>query len=136
MTLSLVRGSSKDDLSQATPPQQPTCLASSGRASDTCGRRHLDSPPWKLTSLKTFQEESIPRPSSRGRTCPVNHLSYHDIPMYPSMLISPTFQNHVDRQEWLNLLPSDMYFIPLDFNPFKAHVIAQSSGKRLDPPLF
>ena len=76
VTESLVRGSSKDDLSPATPPQQPTCLASSGRASDTCGRRHLDSPPCLLTSLKTFSEESIQAKSSRGRTCQVNHLSF------------------------------------------------------------
>ena len=58
VTISLVRGSSKDDLSPVTPPQQPTCLASSGRASDPCGRRHLESRPWKVTILKrrAFQD--------------------------------------------------------------------------------
>ena len=51
-------------------------------------------------------------------------------------VIVPQFQSqsHVDRQEWLTILTLDIPFIPLDFNPVKAPVIAQSSGKPLDPP--
>ena len=72
VTISLVQGYSKDDFPPVTPPQQPTCLASSGRASDPCGRCHLESRPWKLTILKSLQEEIIPRLSPRGRTLSVN----------------------------------------------------------------
>ena len=136
MTPSLVRGSSKDDLSPTTPPQQTTCLARAGSASDTCGRGHVESPPWKLTSLKTFQEESIQRPSSSGRTCPVNHLSLF-YPMY-HLCDCPQFQSqsHVDRQQWLTFYPPTYSFNPLDFNPIKAPVIAQSSGKTTNQPLY
>ena len=93
------------------------------------GAAILESPPVQAYKPQDIQEEIIQGPPSNGRRYPVNHLSLF-YPMY-HLCDCPQFQSqsHVDRQEWLTILTLDIPFTPLDFNPIKAPVIAQSSGK-------
>jgi len=75
---SLVRGFSKDDLSQATPPH-PASHTSPGSGSDTCGRGHLEIPTCTVYKPRHNQEQVIQgQPSKTGRH-PVNHLTLYRI---------------------------------------------------------
>ena len=71
---SLVRGFSKDDLSQATPPH-PASLTSPGSRSDTCGRGHLGIPTCTAYKPQDTQEQIIQGPPSKERRHTVNHLA-------------------------------------------------------------
>ena len=73
---SLVRGFSKDDLSQATPPH-PASLTSPGSGSDTCGRGHLGIPTCTAYKPRDIQEQIIQGPPSKGRRHSVNHLALY-----------------------------------------------------------
>ena len=130
---SLVRGFSKDDLSQATPPH-PASLSSPGSGSDTCGRGHLGIPTCTVYKPQDTQEEIIQGQPSKAGRYPVNHLTLYFV--YLAVIVPIPEPDPYNRQLWLTFYPLTYHFNPLDFNPVKVPVNAQSSGKNHQPTTF